>query len=286
MKIAFQGVAGANSEVGIRQHYGASVEAIGFPFSEQVFDAVEQGAVDLGFIPVENTIAGNVAINMDLLLRHDVTVIAEDYVHIQHHLLANPGAQLADIERVYSHPVALEQCRPFLKTMGLIAIPDFDTAGAASALAQRKSRNEAAIAPYLCAEYYGLDILSNRIQEQKRNITRFISFVRPDRRPKYLQRQKTSLAFNTRHQPGALVQCLEQFSRHHINMTRLESRPVADNPFAYTFFVDFLGAPEEKQVRECLTAMSQYTLRIKILGAYPQDLTQLKQNKPLKVNHN
>lgn len=276
MKIAFQGVAGANSEVGIRQHYGTLVDAIGFPFSEQVFDAVEQGAVDMGFIPVENTIAGNVAINMDLLLRHDVTIIAEDYVNIHHHLLANPGTRLADLERVFSHPVALEQCRPFIQTLGLIAVPDFDTAGAASALAQRKSRNEAAIAPFLCAAYYDLEILSDRIQEQKRNITRFVSFVRPDRLPENLQRQKTSVAFNTRHHPGALVQCLEQFSRFQINMTRLESRPVADNPFAYTFFVDFLGAPEEEKVRECLMAMSQYTLRIKILGSYPQDLTALK----------
>lgn len=276
MRIAFQGLAGANSEVGIRQHYGASAEAVGFAFSEQVFDAVEQGIVDLGFIPVENTIAGNVAINMDLLLRHDVSIIAEDYVRIQHHLLVNPGTRLGDVKRVYSHPVALEQCRPFLQTMGLTPVPDFDTAGAASALAQRKSFDEAAIAPHLCAAYYGLEILSDRIQEQKRNITRFVSFVRPDKLPENLQRQKTSMAFNTRHHPGALVQCLEQFSRYEINLTRLESRPVADNPFAYTFFVDFLGAPEEPQVRECLMAMSQHTLRIKILGSYARDLTALK----------
>lgn len=273
MRVAFQGVAGANSEVGIRQHYGTEVEAVGFAFSEQVFDAVEQGLVERGFIPVENTIAGNVAINMDLLLRHDVSIIAEDYVKIQHHLLVNPGTRLADIQRVYSHPVALEQCRPFLQTMGWIPVPDFDTAGAARALSERGSKNEAAIAPFLCATYYGLSVLSDRIQEQKRNITRFVSFTRADRIPEDLQRQKTSVAFNTRHHPGALVQCLEQFSRHEINLTRLESRPVADNPFAYTFFVDFLGAPEDTQVRDCLTAMSQHTLRIKILGSYPQDLT-------------
>lgn len=276
MRVAFQGVAGANSEVGIRQHYGADVEAVGFAFSEQVFDAVEQGLVECGFIPVENTIAGNVAINMDLLLRHDVSIIAEDYVKIQHHLLVNPDTRMADIQRVYSHPVALEQCRPFLQTMGWIPVPDFDTAGAARALAERQSTTEAAIAPVLCAEYYGLEILSDRIQEKKQNITRFVSFVRSDRIPEDLERKKTSLAFNTRHHPGALVECLEQFSRHGINLTRLESRPVADNPFAYTFFVDFLGAPEEEQVRDCLTAMSQHTLRIKILGSYPQDPTRFK----------
>ena len=271
MRIAFQGVAGANSEVGIRQHYGEHVEALGYAFSEQVFDAVEKGRVDCGFIPVENTIAGNVAINMDLLLRHDVTIIAEDYVKIQHHLLVKPGTTLQDVQRVYSHPVALEQCRPFLKQMGWTPVPDFDTAGAARGLSERNEAGAAAIAPYLCAEYYGLEILSDRIQQMKRNITRFITFVRSDRAPEQQLREKTSLAFNTRHQPGALVRCLEQFSRHGINLTRLESRPVPENPFAYTFFVDFLGAPEHPEVQQCLTAMSQDTLRIRLLGSYARD---------------
>jgi len=271
MKIAFQGVRGANSEVGIRQHYGSDVEALGFPFSEQVFEAVLSGTANMGFIPVENTIAGNVAVNMDLLLRHPVSIIAEDYVFIHHHLLAHPDAQLQDIERVYSHPIALEQCRPFLNQLNLIPVPDFDTAGAAASLSERQSKNEAAIAPVLCAEYYGLKILNHRIQQIKRNITRFVSFVRSDRVPEALQRQKTSLAFNTRHEPGALVRCLEQFARHDINLTRLESRPVPENPFAYTFFADFMGAPSQDHVQNCLTAMSRDTLRIKILGSYPKD---------------
>lgn len=271
MRIAFQGVRGANSEVGILQHYGPQAEPLGFPFSEQVFEAVLAGQADLGFIPVENTIAGNVAINMDLLFRHPVRIIGEDYVMIQHTLLALPGVSLDQVRRVYSHPVALEQCRPFLQQLNLVPLPDFDTAGAAKALAERRAPDEAAIAPALCAEYYGLTVLHDRIQQIKRNITRFVSFTRADRVPDPLAREKTSIAFNTRHEPGALVRCLEQFSRHGINMTRLESRPIPDNPFAYTFFVDFMGAPSEQEVQNCLTAMSRDTLLIKILGAYPAD---------------
>ncbi|HEY9842026.1 MAG: prephenate dehydratase [Candidatus Sericytochromatia bacterium] len=269
MKIAFQGVRGANSEVGIRQHFGEAVEAVGYPFSEDVFEAVLCGECRLGYVPVENSIAGNVAINMDLLYRHDISVIAEDYVPIRHCLLARPGVKLEQIRRVYSHPVALEQCRPFLNQWGLTPVPDFDTAGAAAHLAERGSLDEAAIAPILCADYYRLELLSDEIQQLKTNITRFVVFCPQTLVPKDLNQEKTSLAFMARHAPGSLVTCLEQFGRHGLNMTRLESRPIPENPFAYIFFVDFLGSIADENVRHCLAEMSRSTQYIKILGSYP-----------------
>lgn len=271
MKIAFQGVRGANSEVGIRQYYGPEAEALGFDFSEQVFEAVLSGQAQYGFVPVENSIAGNVAIHLDLLLRHPVSIIAEGYVPIQHCLLTLPGVRLGELQRVYSHPVALAQCRPFIRQAELVPVPDFDTAGAARALAQRQRRDEAAIAPALCADYYGLQILRDQIQQNRRNITRFVTFVRAEHIPEGLQREKTSLAFQTRHRPGALVACLELFSRYGLNLTRLESRPVPEDPFKYTFFVDFIGAPQDEAVQHCLMAMSYHTYLIKVLGAYPVD---------------
>ncbi|MGV3525002.1 MAG: prephenate dehydratase [Candidatus Sericytochromatia bacterium] len=269
MRIAFQGLRGANSEVGIRQEYGEQVIPCGYPYSEQVFEAVLGGECALGFIPVENSIAGNVAINMDLLYRHPVAVIGEAYVPIRHCLLAPPGSRLEDLDKVYSHPVALEQCRPFLQQWGLEAVPDFDTAGAAAHLAARGTPGEAAIAPALCAELYGLEILSRTIQQVKQNITRFVAFAPLHQVPEELRQEKTSLAFTTRHEPGSLVACLEQFSRHDLNLSRLESRPIPENPFAYIFFVDFLGALRDENVRHCLTAMSRSTQYIKILGSYP-----------------
>lgn len=271
MKIAFQGVPGANSEVGIRQHYGPEAEPIPCDFSEQVFEAVLSGRAQYGFVPVENSIAGNVAINMDLLFRQPVAVIAEDYVFIQHCLLALPGVKLNDIKRVYSHPVALAQCRPFIRQFNLTAIPDFDTAGAARALAERGHKDEGAIAPSLCTEYYPVEILRTHIQEVRQNITRFLTFVRSEMVPKDLPREKTSMAFQTRHSSGALVACLQLFSKYDINMTRLESRPVPDNPFVYTFFVDFMGSPLEPRVQQCLAEMSLNTSLIKFLGSYAVD---------------
>lgn len=268
-RVAFQGVKGANSEVGIRQHFGTEVDAVGYPFSEDVFEAVLSGECRLGYVPVENSIAGNVAVNMDLIYRHDVSILAEDYVPIRHCLLVKPGVKLEQIRRVYSHPVALEQCRPFLNQWGLTPVPDFDTAGAAAHLAERAPDDEAAIAPVLCAEYYGLALLSGNIQQQKNNITRFVVFCPQNQAPKDLEQEKTSLAFMARHTPGSLVACLEQFSRHGLNMTRLESRPIPENPFAYIFFTDFLGSINDENVRHCLAEMSRSTQFIKILGSYP-----------------
>lgn len=270
MKIAFQGVRGANSEVGIRQHFGQKVEPVGYAYSEEVFEAVLNGECALGYVPVENSIAGNVAINMDLLYRQPVSIIAEDYVPIRHCLLALPGVKQEEIREVVSHPVALAQCRPFIQHHQLKDTPDFDTAGAAMHVSQRQERQVAAIAPELCAEIYGLEILNRSIQQVKLNITRFVVFAPPSQVSHDLKQEKTSLAFTARHQPGSLVTCLEQFSRHGLNLTRLESRPIPENPFAYIFFVDFLGAPDQEDVRDCLAAMSLSAQFIKILGAYPQ----------------
>jgi prephenate dehydratase len=270
MKIAFQGVPGANSEVGIWQHFGLEAQPQGFAYSEQVFESVLAGDCPLGFVPVENSIAGNVAINMDLIYRQPVTILAEVYVPIRHCLLALPEVSIDQIREVYSHPVALAQCRPFLQQMNFEAIPDFDTAGAAMHVSKWQNPEIAAIAPELCAEIYGLKILNRNIQQIKVNITRFVVFAPSSQVPANIQQEKTSLAFTARHQPGSLVTCLEQFSRHGLNLTRLESRPIPENPFAYVFFVDFLGAPSQDEVRDCLTEMSRSAQFIKILGSYPQ----------------
>lgn len=275
MKIGFQGVRGANSEVGIYQEYGEQAEACGYAYSDEVFEAVLSGEVKYGFIPVENSIAGNVAINMDLLFKKPVTIIGEAYVDIQHCLLALPGTKLQEIKKVYSHPVALAQCQGFLRQWNIEGVPDFDTAGSARNLALHQESHAAAIAPSLCSDIYNLDLITDQIQDIKRNITRFVTFTLPSKVPQRLQKEKTSVAFNTRHQPGALVRCLEQFSKYGINMTRLESRPVPENPFVYTFFVDFLGAIEDTKVSACLTDMSQDTRWLKVLGSYPKANPQI-----------
>src|SRR2546427_2837878 len=212
MKVAFQGVRGAYSEAALLRHFGASLEAVGFPFSEQVFDAVEDGRAGAGFVPVENSIAGPVGINTDLLLERRVFATAESYLSIDHCLLARQGARLEEVNTVYSHPIALAQCRDFISRRGLRAVPEYDTAGAAEIVAGRNVGGEAAIASKRCAEVYGLSVLAEDIQTVQNNITRFLAFRRQGDLGARPRGDKTSLAVSVHHHPGALLDCLQRFA--------------------------------------------------------------------------
>ena len=269
MKAAFQGELGAYSEAALLQHFGPRVEPVGFAFSEHVFDAVEQGRADAGFVPVENSIAGPVGVNTDLLLERPVFAVAESYLLIEHCLLGRPGARLDGVTAVLSHPIALAQCRDFINARGWKTIPEYDTAGAARLVAERKVPGEAAIASKRCAQAYGLAVLAEDIQAIKDNYTRFLAFVREDRAPRDAETGKTSLAFSVQHHPGALLECLKLFADHAINLTKLESRPITSNPFEYSFFVDCLGGTEDAAVQAALAQLRRTARSMKVLGSYP-----------------
>ena len=268
MIVAYQGIRGAFSEAAARKHFGAKAKLQGLALSEEVFDAVEAHKADFGIVPVENTIAGPVAVNTDLLLRRRVFAVGEAYLRIEHCLLGR--GPLGKVRDVYSHPVALAQCHDFLKRHKLRAIPEYDTAGAAELVALRGLPSEAAIASSACASAYGLRVLARKIQSYRQNITRFLAFTRTDRVPRRLRMEKTSIAFSTRHKPGALLSCLQRFAEQRINLTRLESRPIPENPFEYVFYVDFMGGMREPGVRSALAAIERDARRMKILGSYPK----------------
>jgi prephenate dehydratase len=268
LKIGFQGIRGAYSEAALLAHFGASVEAVGYPLSEQVFDAVESGQVDGGFVPVENSIAGPVGVNNDLLLERKVFATAESYFLIEHCLLGRPGERLEEVKTVCSHPVALAQCRDFLSRHGMRPVPEYDTAGAAEIVAKQQVAGMAAIASRRCAEVYGLALLAEHIQTVRNNITRFLAF-RPGEAGEGARGEKTSLAFSVHHHPGALLDCLKLFAQHEINLTRLESRPIPANPFEYVFFVDLLGGLEDGPVRAALTELRGAARQVKVIGSYP-----------------
>ncbi|MBI3565734.1 MAG: prephenate dehydratase [Elusimicrobia bacterium] len=269
MKVAFQGVRGAYSEAALLAHHGAAARPVGFAFSEQVFDAVERGEADAGFVPVENSIVGAVGVNTDLLLSRPVFAVAESYLLIEHCLLGRPGDRLEDVTTVYSHPVALGQCRDFLNRRGLRTVPEYDTAGAAELVARRSLPGEAAIAGRACAEAYGLTVLAEGVQTEKLNFTRFLAFVRADRAPREPKAGKTSLAFSVHHHPGALLECLKVFADHALNLTRLESRPIASDPFQYSFFADLLGGTGDAEVKAALAELAKTARSVKVLGSYP-----------------
>ncbi len=238
-KVAYQGVAGAYSEQAIRQFFGPDVETLPLKTLSDLFMAVVRRDADFGMLPVENSVAGSVNQAYELLMEHDLRIHAEVILRVRHMLLAPPGTQLADLKRVRSHPQALAQCQRYLLRHGLEAEPTFDTAGSARDLAANPEPGVAAIASELAAQMYGLEILDRHIEDSRFNYTRF--FVLAIQDPPRAQRNKTSIVFTVTHQPGALYECMGEFAKRHINLTKIESRPRLNRPWQYIFYLDFEG---------------------------------------------
>jgi len=268
MKVGFQGEKGAYSEEALRSYFNEEIEAIGMNLSEQVFSALKEKEIAMAVLPVENSIVGNVAVNMDLIFREPVFAVGEIYLPIHHHLLALPGTKIRDIRKVASHPIALAQCRDFLNQQGITPVNEYDTAGSCKLLRERKAQDEGAIGSSLCAKSYGLEILSDDIQISTLNITRFLVLTRDTEIPEGLGQNKTSIAFSAHHHPGALLDCLEIFKKYEINLTKLESRPIVENPFEYVFFVDFQRGIKEEQTIACLKELNRDAHHVKVLGSY------------------
>lgn len=269
MKIAFQGIRGAYSEMALHEHFGKSAETVSCDSFDEVFSAVIDGTVTYGFIPVENTIAGTVVENYDLLFANDVFVIAEAYLPIRHTLLAKNGARLEDIKEAFSHPHALKQCKTYLKSRNIKMMPTYDTAGAAQVVAEGDRTDCAAIASELCAEIYDMAILERDIQSNNSNTTRFFVIAKKENVPPDHVTGKTTVAFKTRHYPGALVDCLKIFQKYNLNLTKLESRPVPENPWEYVFYAAFEAGIDDDEVKAAIGELTLHAVFVKLLGSYP-----------------
>ncbi|MBF0583519.1 MAG: prephenate dehydratase [Magnetococcales bacterium] len=267
--IAFQGVHGAYSEQACREKMPGNLYVPCKTF-EDIFQQVEEGVVDLGMLPVENSVAGVVSDSYDLLARHNLFIVGEHYQRVRHCLLGIRGSQLEQIRTVYSHPQALAQCHAFIKKHGWERYSVYDTAGAAVDLLKRGNPTEAALASALCAELYQLDILQKDIQDSHLNTTRFLLIARESAHPPAALPCKTSLLFEVRNIPAALYKCLGGFATNGINLTRLESRPLPGRHWSYHFYLDFQGHPEEPDCQLAMEEISFFTDSLKILGCYPE----------------
>ncbi|WP_319522158.1 prephenate dehydratase [uncultured Desulfosarcina sp.] len=270
MKVAFQGEHGAYSEVALYEHFGNDVEAVGCDAFDDVFDLVNNGKVTYGFIPVENTIAGTVVENYDLLFANEVFVIAEAYLPVRHTLLAKKGARLEDIKEAFSHPHALKQCKAFLKSKGIRMMATYDTAGAAKNVASGDRMDCAAIASALCADIYDMEVLENNIQSNSSNTTRFFVIAKKENVPEDHTTGKTTVAFKTRHYPGALVDCLKIFQKYKLNLTKLESRPIPENPWEYVFYAAIEAGIDDDEVKAAIGELTLHAVFVKLLGSYPK----------------
>jgi prephenate dehydratase len=270
-RVAFQGVAGAYSEQATRQFFGPEVESVPCRTLADVFFATENNQADYGMLPVENAIAGSVTRSYELLMEHDLRIHAEVILRVRHMLLALPGTQLADLKRVRSHPQALAQCRRYLARHDLESEPAFDTAGSARDLVESEQTDTAVIAGELAAELCNLDILDRAIEDYPFNYTRF--FILSLSSPPRAQRNKTSLLFTTPHQSGVLYECLGEFARRHVNLTKIESRPRLNQPWQYFFYLDFEGHCQDPECEAAIMGLLRRSSYVKLLGSYPAATT-------------
>ena len=270
---AFQGELGAFSQVAIRQLLGENAKPVPCERFEQVFNQLKTSAVDYAVVPIENTLHGSVHENYDHLLNFDLPIIAETHVRISHCLIAAPGVTRPKLKRVYSHPVALNQCLKFFsQNTDLQRIPFYDTAGSVKMLMEERLGDAAAIASSAAAEIYGARILKRNIEDERSNFTRFFLLCRPGhRQPQSTSKEwKTSIVFSTHNVPGALFRCLSAFSLRDLSMAKIESRPLRGKPWEYLFYLDVLGQTGDQNVENALSQLREFSDMVRILGSYPK----------------
>lgn len=263
--VAFQGEHGAYGEVAARLLVpkGAYIPCMEFI---DVFRGVEEGYLDLGVVPVENSLEGAVTQVNDLLTTTSLKIIGEAKVPVKHCLLTTDIADHREIRVVYSHPQALAQCRGFLMRNHLEPRPYYDTAGAAKMLARENPKAAAAIASSLCGDLYDLDVIKEGIEDGPANSTRFLLISRDASTE---SGDKTSIIFATPHKAGRLFGVLKLFADANINLTRIASMPLRSDPENYSFFLDFEGSEKDEKIVEVLSEMEKLTISMKNLGTYP-----------------
>jgi prephenate dehydratase len=269
MRIAIQGEPGSFSHEAAMKLVSYAV-IVPCTLSADVFAALSAEAVDAAVIPIENSLAGSVSEHFDLLLSHDVKVERETLLRIRHNLIALPGTAIGEIDRVFSHPVALAQCRRFLAEHAKMkAFAYYDTAGSVKHLAELSEGHAAAIASEAAANYYGAQILEAGIEDNPENFTRFFLVRRSKDAVADLEANKMSLAFSLENRPGSLVAALSELAAIGTNLTKIESRPVHGKPWEYIFYVDCqIQSPEEGS--RAVKALGPHCAMVKELGRYQE----------------
>jgi len=270
-RVAFQGEPGAFSEAAAIQLLGESITTVPRPTFDSAFAAIPDGAAEALLAPVENTLAGSVVRVYDLLLESDLTMVAETILHIEHQLIGCPGAPLAGLRSVSSHPVALAQCEKFfLAHPNLKRVPTEDTAGSVREVLSRGDKSFAGIAARRAASIYGGVILTENIHDNPENFTRFVLLVPSAQAAQFTSpgANKMSIALRLADRPGTLLAALEPFARYGVNMNKIESRPIHGRPFEYQFYLDVV-TNSVSALESALAAVRPATTFLRVLGLYP-----------------
>jgi prephenate dehydratase len=271
-RIGFQGEPGAFSSIAARLLCGSSARIVPMPAFADVFRAAANGKHDAAVIPIENTLHGSVLENYDLLQSSGLVVRGEVYVRIVHNLIVPPGTQLRDIRRVYSHPVALNQClRFFEQNPGMEGVSYYDTAGSVKMLMANRPPDAAAIASAEAARIYCARILRRGIEDNPENFTRFFLLERPRRTQLKRVRgpYKTSIVFTVKNVAGALFRSLGAFALRDISLSRIESRPLPGRPWEYRFYIDLGAHVDDAACANAINHLRELADTLRILGCYP-----------------
>jgi len=269
MRIAIQGEPGSFSHEAAMKLVEDAV-IVPCTLSAEVFASLSEGSVEAAVIPIENSLAGSVSEHFDLLLKHDVLVERETLLRIRHNLIAISGTHIGEIDRVFSHPVALAQCKRFLaEHPRMESYAFYDTAGSVKQLVELRDRHAAAIASKAAAAFYGAQILQADIEDNPENYTRFFLVRRTADATLYPESNKISLCFSVENRPGSLVAALTEFAALGANMTKIESRPVHGKPWEYIFYVD-CQISSVNDVERIMAALAPHCAMVKKLGCYQE----------------
>ena len=273
-RVAIQGVLGSFHDIAAHQYFeGEQLQIICCSTFEQVFENIKRDPTVIGLMAIENTIAGSLLHNYELLRSSGTTIVGEHKLHIQHAISCLPDQGWSDIREVHSHPVALMQCRDFLSNHpDMKAVESEDTAGSAEYISKHGCRGWAAICHADAAKLYGLKVLEDHIEDNKHNFTRFLVVCDP-RKADFLRpldrTNKASLVFSLPHEEGSLSKVLTILSFYDINLTKIQSLPVIGHEWEYLFYVD-VTFENVIRYRQSIDAIIPLTEELKIIGEYEQ----------------
>jgi prephenate dehydratase len=274
LHVAFQGEPGAYSELAAFKYFGREIETIPCETFDNVFTAVshEGDETIYGLLPIENSLAGSIHRNYDLMLRHELHIVGEYHLRVSHCLMVLPGVKIEDVQRVHSHPQALAQCEVNLDRMGIKRVAESDTAGSARLLRERNDKQAAALASRRAAEVYDLEVLADQMEDNPANYTRFLALAQFPLEVDNPQEgdYKTSIVFSLHNQPGVLFKALSVFALRDIDLTKIESRPIPGQLWEYIFYIDFAGHSNDKVGARAISNLKEFAPFLRTLGSYPR----------------
>ncbi len=265
-RVVYQGVEGAYQQMAVEEFFGENIDSYHVDTFNDVALALNRGDADYGILPIENSSAGNVQGNYDILLKNDICVVAEVILEIKHGLIGLPGAKKEEIEVVYSHPQGLMQCRDYLETLGVKGISVGNTALAAKKVKEEGNPAYGAIASEKAAKLYGLEILEHHVNDVRTNATRFL--ILSKKRQYMKDADKVSICFSLPHESGSLYNVLSHLIFNDLSMTNIESVPLRDADWEYRFFIDVTGNLKDPAMRNALKGIREEAVDFKILGNY------------------